>query len=104
MSKDFNLNLFTAQIDQGIFNEPLRAKGKDLSKFKQSCEFNQVEKIIEKFNVSDENFQLFFDIEFVNDNFKDFLKEYPDDVEKEFVEIFITYTTILLMCENEEFA
>ena len=54
--------------------------------------------------MSDENFQMFFDIDFVNQNFKDFLREYPLDVEKEFVEVFITYTTILLMCENDEFA
>ena len=103
LKKDFDLNLFTAQIEQGIYMEPLRKKGSS-NNFKQQCEHTQVEKILEKFNMIDENFIYILSLEFVDKYLREDLKEYPAELEKEFVEICITYATILLMSEKEEFA
>ena len=103
LKKDFNLNLFSAQIDRGIYDEPKRDKAFN-NQFKQQCEYTQVEKILEKFNIIDENFIYILTQEFVNKFLKDYLKEYPANLEQEYVEICLTYTTILLMSEKEDFA
>ena len=43
-------------------------------------------------------------MEFKDKYLKDDLKEYPPELEKEYVEICTTYTTILLMNDKEEYA
>ena len=50
----------------------------------------------------DENFLYMFNTKQVLNTFKDQLKEYPEDLEYLFSEIYISYVTLLLMNENKD--
>ena len=57
-----------------------------------------------KFNVMEENFMHAINFNAIKETFSGKLDKFPQDMEQIFEEIFITYSTLLLMKNKEETA
>ena len=93
-------------MGQGLYSDWSAPTGDEnkLKNIKFICDkIKDYNLILEAFNVNEENFSHMFHVDFVMENFKDKVHEYPSDLEHIFSEIYVSYITILLMSEKEEY-